>query len=450
MVADYFPNNGSKVIFKLIKTHYDKHKTIPSKDSILVLMDRLNGVSSVDFESAKTLLDELNTIPEDLGWLLTESERYIQERAMHNALSEAIRIQENFELPVGERNKKIPDIGAIPDIMKKALSVGFSFSIGHDYWDDVESRWQSYVTKSKKIPFNIKILNLITKGGVERKTLNLILAGTNVGKSLGLCSLAADYIMQGYNVLYVSMEMGEEVCAKRIDANILDVSLDDLDDGLITKTDFMNRFKVAKGKTNGKLVVRQFPTGGATVNHLNILMQDLQMKRNFKPDIVIVDYLGIMASSRMGFSENSYTMVKAIAEEVRGFAIEHDVVVWSAAQTNRNGWDNTDVQLSDIGESAGIAHTVDFMFTVMEDEDMAQQGLQLFKQLKSRYADKSKWNKFTMAVSKANQRWTDVVHDDPELNEAVKKSEMRQTDSQKRREKMKDIMESTDDDASWD
>lgn len=406
--AEYFPRGAIRIIFELIRDHYNQHSNIPTKNALAISLEQKTNLSQIDHDEALEGIGELEGVPEDLAWLLFETEKFCQERAMHNALSEAIRIQENFERPLDERDKRIPGIGSIPDIMKDALAVCFSTAVGHDYFDDMEQRWLSYKTKSKKIPFSIKILNLITKGGVERKTLNVILAGVNVGKSLGLCHLAADYMLQGYNVLYVSMEMGEEVCGKRIDANLLDVTMDDIDDGLISEADYMKRFAGLKQKNCGKLIVKQFPTGGASVNHLNNLMMDLKIKKNFVPDVVIVDYLGIMASKRMtAYSENSYTMVKAIAEELRGFAIEHNVAVWSAAQTTRAGWDSSDINMSDTAESAGLPATCDFLLAAMETEELAEIGQQLLKQLKSRYGDKNKNQKFNMVVHKGKQRWSE-------------------------------------------
>ncbi|QAX98595.1 DNA primase-helicase subunit [Aeromonas phage AsFcp_4] len=406
--SEYFPRGPIRIIFDLIKKHYDNYKTIPTHNALVIALEKRSGISQIEFDEAYGGIGELIGAPEDLAWLMAETEKYCQERAMNNALSEAIRIQENHAKPLDERDKKISDIGVIPDLMKNALAVAFNLAIGHDYFDDVEQRFQSYRMKTKKISFMTKILNTITKGGVERKTLNLILAGVNVGKSLGLCHLACEYLLQGYNVLYVSMEMGEEVCGKRIDANLLDVTLDDIDDGLITETDFMRRFGNLKQKNCGKLVVKQFPTGAANVNHLNNLMADLQIKKGFKPDIVIVDYLGIMCSKRMTtFSENSYTLVKAIAEELRGFAVEHNVVVWSAAQTTRGGWDSSDISMSDIAESAGLAATADFILAAMETEELAEIEQQLFKQIKSRYGDKNKFTRFNLCVNKGKQRWSE-------------------------------------------
>lgn len=390
----------------MIERHYSVHKNIPTQNALVIALEKRGNMSQSEFDDTIAGIDELHGVPEDLGWLLFETEAYCKQRAMHNALSESIRIQENFAKPLDERDKKIPPIEYIQEVMKDALSVCFSTQVGHDYFESVESRWQSYKSKANKIPFLTKILNIITKGGVELRTLNCILAGVNVGKSLGLCHLACEYLLQGYNVLYISMEMGEEVCGKRIDANLLDVSLDDIDDGMISEHDFMARFAKLKSKNCGKLYVKQFPTGGANVNHFNNLLAELRIKKNFVPTIIMVDYLGIMASSRIAnYSENSYSMVKAIAEELRGFAIENNVVVWTAAQTTRGGWDSSDINMSDVAESAGLPATVDFLLAAMETDELAEIGQQLFKQIKSRYGDKNKLTRFNLCVDKGKQRW---------------------------------------------
>ncbi|MGL6229349.1 MAG: DnaB-like helicase C-terminal domain-containing protein [Culicoidibacterales bacterium] len=401
--SDYF-DGSSRIVFDLIKKHYIEHDGIPTATALEISLDRLTKITQVDYDTCLDTIRNFDTVPEDISYIVSITEQFCKERAMHNAISESIRIQENAELPIDERDNRIPDVGTISDLMKKALAVGFSFDVGHDYLNDVEARWKLYKLRTAKIPFSVKMLNIITKGGVERKTLNLLMAGVNVGKSLGLCSLAADYLLEGLNVLYISMEMAEEVVGKRIDANLLGVSMDDIDDGLISETDFMNRFGKLREKSIGKLHIKQFPTGNASVIHFNNLLAELKLKQNFTPDVVIVDYLGIMSSSRMKFSENSYTLVKAIAEELRGFAIEHNVVVWSAAQTTRSGWNNSDVQMGDIAESAGLAATCDFLLALMETDELAEMNQFLCKQIKSRYGDKNKWNKFNLGVDKGQQR----------------------------------------------
>lgn len=434
--TEYFPQGGIRNIFTLIREHYDTHKSIPTVTTLGIALER-KTMSQVEYDETYEGIKELVGVPEDSKWLFAETERYCQERAMHNAISDAIRIQDNFQKPPSERDPKIPEIGAISDLMKNALSVTFNTNIGHDYFESAHERFMSYKTKAKKVPFSIKILNLITKGGVEFGTLNLILAGVNVGKSLGLCSLAADYLKEGHDVLYVSMEMAEEVVGKRIDAALLDVSMDDIDEGLITESEFIRKIEARKTKGCGRLVIKQFPTGGANVNHLRNLMSELELKKGFKPKVVIVDYLGIMASSRMKYSENSYTMVKAISEELRGFAIEHNVICWSAAQTNRSGWDNLDVQMGDIAESAGLAATADFIIAVMESEDLAEINQQKFKQIKSRYGDKSKNTSFLLSVFKNKQRWVDVENiGGGTVDEASEKQQEQMREARSTRSKM--------------
>ncbi|WWQ13126.1 DnaB-like replicative helicase [Morganella phage vB_Mm5] len=389
----------------MINDHVTKYNAIPSKDAIKIALEKRN-LGETEFKGTTELLNLLKSAPEDLSWLVDTTEKYCQEQAMYNALSKAIEIQTNAKLEPGKRNPKIPDVGAIPELMQDALSVTFDTSIGHDWFEDYEKRWLLYQSKAMKIPFSIPILNKITKGGAERGTLNIILAGVNVGKSLGLCSLAADYLQQGLNVLYITMEMAEHVCAKRIDANLLDVSLDDIDDNNITYADYQNKMEAIGKRKIGRLIIKQYPTGGASVSNFRALLNELKLKKHFKPDVIIVDYLAICASSRIRvYSENSYTLVKAVAEELRGLAVEENAILWTGAQTTRSAWDATDVSMADTAESAGLPATADFMVAVIETDELAQQGIQVFKQIKSRYGDKNKWQTFEMGVKKANQRW---------------------------------------------
>lgn len=404
--ADYFEGTARQV-FGIIESHVKEYNSIPSVTALEVALDK-KSLSDAVYSDAKDFIKKLNNAPEDLSWLVKETENYCKDKAMYRALSRSIEIQANAEKPEGERDKKLPDVGAIPDIMTEALSVTFDSSVGHDYFEDYEKRWQLYQSKALKIPFCIPILNAITKGGAEKGTLNVLLAGVNVGKSLGLCSLAADYIQKGQNVLYISMEMAEHVCSKRIDANLLDVSLDDIDNGVITYADYKNRMESLKSRKLGRLVVKQYPTSGANVNHFRALIKELKLKKKFVPDVIIVDYLGICASARVKSAENTYGLVKAIAEELRGLAVETQTVMWTGAQTTRGAWDSSDVSMSDTAESAGLPATADFMLAVIETEELAQQGLQLFKQIKSRYGDKNHFSHFNLEVRKGNQRWMDA------------------------------------------
>lgn len=404
--SDYFDKGPPRIIYKSIKHHVDNYNGIPSKVALELALSNAN-LNEVDFKGTTTLLSNLKTDKESLDWLIPETEKYIKNVAMYNATMQIVNIQTNAEKPLDKRDKKLPDVGAIPDIMKNALSVCFDTSVGHNWMSDYESRWLSYQNKSRKIPFKLNILNRITKQGVEIGTLNILLAGVNVGKSLGLCSLAADYLQIGKNVLYISMEMAEEVVAKRIDANLLDVTMDDIDDGRISYPEYKSKMeRWRKSSVLGQLYIKQYPIGGAHSLSFKALLNELKLKKGFIPDVIVIDYLGICGSSRIKvFSENSYTLVKAIAEELRALAVEEEVPIWTAAQTTRAGWDSSDISMGDIAESAGLSHTADFILAVIETEELAQQGVQLMKQIKSRYGDKMINNKFNLFVKKGNQRW---------------------------------------------
>lgn len=420
----YFEKGPAKTLFNTINEHVKEYQAVPTKTALDIALDG-SDLSEVEYEGTKKLLGVLADTPEDQEWLVKETEKYVQKSAMFNATSRIIEIQSNAELPKDKRDKRIPDIGAIPDIMRDALSICFDSALGHDWLNDYEARFQTYLNKSKKVPFRINILNKITKGGVEYGTENVLLAGTNVGKSLGLCSLAADYLQTGHNVLYISMEMAEEVCAKRIDANLLDVSLDDIDEGHISWAEYKAKMEKWRASgTLGTLKIKQYPTGGAHADTFRALLNEYKLKQGFVPDVIIVDYLAICASSRLKtFTENSYGLIKMVAEELRGLAVEKNVVLWTAAQTTRGANVAAEIDMADIAESFGIAHTADFMLGVVETEEFAQMGLQLIKQLKSRYGDKNYYNKFKMGVKKGNQRWYEVDDDSaPKQGPTVKEA----------------------------
>ncbi|MGL5579407.1 MAG: DnaB-like helicase C-terminal domain-containing protein [Cetobacterium sp.] len=402
--SEYFNRGAERITFSLIKKYVDKYETLPTTNALLIELDNKSTISGTDYDETKNTLASLVNAPEDLKWLVDTTEKYCQDKSLYEAVARVAEIQDNAALPLDEQDTRLPGVGAIPDLLRDALAVCFDTSVGHDYFGDYETRWDMYNKKVGKLSFAINILNKITKGGVERRTLNLILAGVNVGKSLTLCSLAADYLTQGHNVLYISMEMAEEVVCKRIDANLINISMDDFE----TLTGGSYKAKIeALSKRNkiGNLIVKQFPTGGASVSNFNALMQELKTKKGWQPDVVMVDYLGICCSSRLKtFSENSYAMVKAIAEELRGFAIRWNVAVWSGAQTNRNGWNSTDVEMGDIAESAGLAATADFILALMETDELAEMKQYFCKQIKSRYGDKSINAKFNLGVDKGKQR----------------------------------------------
>lgn len=391
----------------MIKDHADEYKRRATPEVLKVSLESMTGISEYDYGEMQQIVEGLDLNPnQDLRWLVDETEKYCIEQSTFNALTEALAIQENASKPFDQRNKRMKPIGAIPDLMREALAVCFDTSVGHDYFEDWEPRYKSYIEKAAKLPFKMNILNKITQGGIERSTLNLLLAGSNVGKSLALCHLATEYLLQGYNVLYISMEMSEAAVSKRIDANLMDISMDDFD--TITEKSYGTKIQNLSKKTQGKLFVKQFPTAGANVTHFNALMHELRTKKDVVPDIVIIDYLGICASSRVASSENTYVHVKAIAEEIRGFAVEHNVGVWSAAQTTRSAWDASDMGMGDIAESAGLAHTADLILGIMETEETVALGQQRVKQIKSRYADRNHDQTFMIAVNKGKQRWGDV------------------------------------------
>lgn len=409
--AEYFDVGAPRIVYNAIKKHVDEYNNIPSKVSLSVALDQ-QALSDVEFKESKSLINDLSTDIEDLEWAVTETERFAKNAAVYNATSKIIEIQTNAELPEEKRNKKLPGLDTIADIMKEAVQVSFDNSVGHDWIDDYEERWLKYQEKTDKIPFRLNILNEMTMGGVEKGTLNVLLAGVNVGKSLGLCSLAADYLIDGKNVLYVSMEMSEHVCAKRIDANLLDVNLADIDNQSLSYPEFKQKMERYKKELKGKLIIKQYGNGTANANTFRALINELKLKKGFKPDVIIVDYLGICASSRLRvYSENSYTLVKAIAEEIRALAVDCNVPVWTAAQTTRGAWDSSEINMSDVAESAGLPATADFLLAVVETEELVQTGQQLLKQIKSRYADKSIMNKTLIGVKKGNQRWYELDRD---------------------------------------
>lgn len=542
--SEYFPEGPGNTLYTQIKKHVDQYNVVPTKTALSVALDQ-SQLKEHQVKDAEKMLSKLSNGDEDLNWLVDETERYVKQTAAYNATSRIIEIQANAELPEEKRNKKIPDMGAILDIMKEAISISFNTSMGHNWLDDYEERWLAYKHKAHKVPFKLNILNRITKGGVENATLNVLLAGVNcfckgeqievyhivgdnllsthlniediydivqnnsdilyvrsksgeivpirdtvkktsvpcvevsfpdhnrrvaathrfsykdyevyakdavavdtragivqvssvpienqdvydimidephwytdqygvihhnTGKSMGLCSLASDYIETGKNVLYLSMEMSEFMCAKRIDANLLDITLDDLDENEVSYSEYKS--KISKHKANdklGRLEIKAFPIGTASAITFRAYINELKLKKKFVPDVIIVDYLGICASSRIKvYTENSYTLVKAIAEELRALAFEFNVPLWTAAQTTRGAWDSSEINMSDIAESAGLPATADFILAVIETEELADAGQQLIKQIKSRYGDKFKFNKFLINVKKGNQKWKEL------------------------------------------
>jgi hypothetical protein len=397
--ADYFQNKLDKVLFKLIDEYVTKYNSIPTKAALIVELDSVSGTND---DEHKMLVDKVNEIKDeqaDVKWLVDQTEKYCQDRAIYNAIMSSIQI-----INGNSQDGK----GKIPTLLSDALGVSFDTHIGHDFLDDFESRFEFYHQKEKRVPFDLDYFNTITKGGLPLKTLNVALAGTGVGKSLFMCHCAAANLMSGKNVLYITMEMAEEKIAERIDANLLNESMDML--AMLPKEAYDKKIERIKNKTLGKLIIKEYPTASAGAAHFRHLLGELKLKRNFVPDIIYVDYLNICMSSRLkyGSNVNSYTYIKSIAEEIRGLAVEFNVPIVSATQTTRSGYTNTDLGLEDTSESFGLPATADFMFALITSEELEDLGQILVKQLKNRYNDPSHHRKFVVGVDRSKMRLYNV------------------------------------------
>jgi archaellum biogenesis ATPase FlaH len=397
--ADYFQNKLDKVLFKLIDEYVTKYNSIPTKAALIVELDSVSGTND---DEHKMLVDKVNEIKDeqaDVKWLVDQTEKYCQDRAIYNAIMSSIQI-----INGNSQDGK----GKIPTLLSDALGVSFDTHIGHDFLDDFESRFEFYHQKEKRVPFDLDYFNTITKGGLPLKTLNVALAGTGVGKSLFMCHCAAANLMSGKNVLYITMEMAEEKIAERIDANLLNEPMDML--AMLPKEAYDKKIERIKNKTLGKLIIKEYPTASAGAAHFRHLLGELKLKRNFVPDIIYVDYLNICMSSRLkyGSNVNSYTYIKSIAEEIRGLAVEFNVPIVSATQTTRSGYTNTDLGLEDTSESFGLPATADFMFALITSEELEDLGQILVKQLKNRYNDPSHHRKFVVGVDRSKMRLYNV------------------------------------------
>ena len=398
--SEYFSEMNEKVIYQEIDKYLSQYNALPTKEALLIELDNNTKVSDENFTKCSSIVSELNADAEtDKEWLIEKTEKFCQEKAIYNAIMESISI-------IDGKDKE--DKGSIPELLSDALSVSFDPSIGHDFIDDSDSRWDFYHRVEERIPFDLEYLNKITKGGVPKKSLNIILAGTGVGKSLAMCHMASANLLNGNNVLYITMEMAEEKIAERIDANLLNVSLEDLAN--LPKQMYDRKLERVKGKTSGKLIVKEYPTASAHVGHFRHLLNELRLKRQFIPDIIYIDYLNICMSHRIktGSNVNSYTLVKSIAEELRGLAVEKNVPVVSATQTTRSGFTNSDLGLEDTSESFGLPATADFMFALIATEELDDLNQVMIKQLKNRYNDPTLYKRFVVGVDRAKMRLYDV------------------------------------------
>ena len=409
LAPDYF-EGAYKDIFKEVAKFVHKYNKLPTQEAFKIEVDEGGRMSDENYRQTMEMLPNIFTFEkENLDWLVESTEKFCQDRAVYNAVMESINIIDGKH-PTLQKN-------GIPDILSKALGVTFDTNIGHDYLENVDNRYEFYHQQEERIPFDLEYFNKITKGGLPNKTLNIALAGTGVGKSLFMCHVAANALMQGRNVLYVTMEMAEERIAERIDAYLLNVPIDQLENP--SKDMFTDRVGDLRAKTEGKLVIKEYPTGQAHTNHFRALLNELKLKKNFVPEMIFVDYLNICASSRMkgmGGAINSYTYIKSIAEELRGLAVEFNVPIVSATQTTRSGYSNDDVGLEDTSESFGLPATADLMFALITNDELNNLGKILVKQLKNRYNDPTAFTRFTIKVDRSKMRLEDDDQEDEILS----------------------------------
>jgi len=397
---DYF-EGIHRIVFDQIISFVGKYNKLPNGEALAIEVES-QPITDGEYTEAVNVIKEISKAEEiNSDWLIENTEKWCQDRAIHLAIMKSINILDG-------KNPQLTK-NALPELLSEALSVAFDTNIGHDYIDDFQERFEFYHRQEERIPFDLDYFNQITKGGLPNKTLNIALAGTGVGKSLFMCHVAGSVLSQGKNALYITMEMAEERIAERIDANLMNTPIDQLPN--LSKDMFGNKVAQIANKTNGKLVVKEYPTGAAHVGHFRALMKELQLKKNFKPDIVFIDYLNICASSRMkgmGGAINSYSYIKAIAEEIRGLAVEFDVPIVSATQTTRSGYSNSDVDLEDTSESFGLPATADLMFALISNEELEGLGQIMVKQLKNRYNDPSSNKRFVIGVDRSKMKLYDV------------------------------------------
>lgn len=397
---DYFADRKEAAVASLLIKFFEEYNKPASPEVVQIEIGNLKGFTDKEIPEMQEYAKQLTSFEPNQEWLIQQTEKFCKDRAVYNAILSSIKIIEG--------NDKVHSQDAIPSILSDALGVCFDNHVGHDYIDDAAARFEYYHRVEEKIPFDLDMFNKITKGGLSKKTLNIALAGTGVGKSLFMCHVSAGALLQGFNVLYITMEMAEERIAERIDANLLNLTMDELK--VVDKDIFDSRLgKIAK-KTQGKLIVKEYPTASAHAGHFRALLEELKMKREFAPDIIMIDYLNICSSQRMkmGASINSYTYIKAIAEELRGLAVEYNVPIISATQTTRSGYTNSDPGLEDTSESFGLPATADFMFALVSNEELEALNQIIVKQLKNRYNDPNYYKRFVVGIDRAKMKLYDV------------------------------------------
>ena len=400
--VNYFQEREDKILYEKINEYINQYNALPTQEALAIELDK-SSIKDEEFQNTLKLLESITNENDEanISWLLDSTEKFCQDRAIYNAVVESISI-------LDEKGRNTRDKGSIPDILSDALSVSFDPHVGHDYFLDADERYKFYHRIEEKIPWDLEFFNRITKGGLSNKTLNIALAGTGVGKSLFMCHVAASCLSQNYNVLYITLEMAEERIAERVDANLLNISIDDLQK--IPKDLYDKKIDKLKQTIKGKLIVKEYPTAAANVNHFRALLNELNLKKSFVPNIILIDYINICTSSRIkpGSNVNSYTYIKSIAEELRGLAVENAVPILSATQTTRSGFTNTDIGLEDTSESFGLPATADFMFAIISTEQMEELNQIMIKQLKNRYSDPTSNRKFVIGIDRSKMRLYDV------------------------------------------
>ena len=400
--VNYFQEREDKILYEKIAEYINQYNALPTQEALAIELDK-SPIKDEEFQNSLKLLESITNENDEanISWLLDSTEKFCQDRAIYNAVVESISI-------LDEKGRNTRDKGSIPDILSDALSVSFDPHVGHDYFLDADERYKFYHRIEEKIPWDLEFFNRITKGGLSNKTLNIALAGTGVGKSLFMCHVAASCLSQNYNVLYITLEMAEEKIAERVDANLLNISIDDLQK--LPKDLYDKKIDKLKQTTKGKLIVKEYPTAAANVNHFRALLNELNLKKSFVPNIILIDYINICTSSRIkqGANVNSYTYIKSIAEELRGLAVENAIPILSATQTTRSGFTNTDIGLEDTSESFGLPATADFMFAIISTEQMEELNQIMIKQLKNRYSDPTSNRKFVIGIDRSKMKLYDV------------------------------------------
>jgi replicative DNA helicase len=397
--SDYFEDLEQKIVFEEISEFVLEYNSLPTKEVLCIEVEKRTDVNEDEFKRLVHLITHLEDVPTEQNWLVNTTEKWCRDRAIYLALMESIQLADGN----GTKSRD-----AIPSILQDALAVSFDNHVGHDYLQDYEERYESYRRKENRIEFDLEYFNKITKGGLPNKTLNIALAGTGVGKSLFMCHVAASVLLQGKNVLYITLEMAEEKIAERIDANLMNVNIQDIAE--LPKSLFESKVNNIAKKTQGSLIIKEYPTASAHSGHFKGLINELALKKSFKPDIIFIDYLNICSSSRFkgGNNINSYTLIKSIAEELRGLAVEFNVPICSATQTTRSGFGSSDVELTDTSESFGLPATADLMFALISTEELEDLGQIMVKQLKNRYNDPTMYKRFVVGIDRAKMRLYDV------------------------------------------